>query len=413
MRRSLNLVLILALLGALLAGCGGATATATKAPATQAAAATTAAAPAATAAATTAATKAAATAAPAATAAATAASERSVTVTDMSGDQVTIKGEVKRIINLWPAGTSSFFVLGAGDLIVGLANNSPSVMNQWTRLLYPKVLDIPALGGTSPTVEDLLKLKPDLVIIHPTTAASGFAKQIRDVGIPAININFSDYKSMTKAYTILGEVLGGDYQKRLTQWTQAVETKLAKARSITKDIPEDKRPVVLYVAGQSDSITTTMSPNSIVSDWIESAGGINASKKMQLTGTQVTPEAVFALNPDVIISAGVFQHVGKQKIETTNGWKDLKAVTGKRVYTNPYGAFNWDRFGLESQLQINYALLRIQPELAAANGITEESMVKEIVEFYKNTGNFTMTEEQAKNMLNGLDPDGKAERPAS
>ena len=43
--------------------------------------------------------------------------ERTITVTDMSGDVVTITGEVKRIINLWPAGTSSFFVMGAVTLL--------------------------------------------------------------------------------------------------------------------------------------------------------------------------------------------------------------------------------------------------------------------------------------------------------
>ena len=32
---------------------------------------------------------------------------RSVTVTDMSGDEVTIEGEIESIVNLWPAGTSS------------------------------------------------------------------------------------------------------------------------------------------------------------------------------------------------------------------------------------------------------------------------------------------------------------------
>ena len=102
-------------------------------------------------------------------------SERTVTVTDMSGDTVTITGEIKKIINLWPAGTSSFFVMGAGDLIVGLAVNAPGTMNAWTQEFYPECVNIPALGGTSPTIENLINLAPDLVIIHPSTAASGFA----------------------------------------------------------------------------------------------------------------------------------------------------------------------------------------------------------------------------------------------
>jgi iron complex transport system substrate-binding protein len=329
----------------------------------------------------------------------------------MSGDNVTITGEVKRIVNLWPAGTSSFFVMGAGDLIVGLATNNPGTMNSWTQLFYPDCVNIPALGGTNPSIEDIINLDPDLVIIHPTTAAAGFAQQIRDVGIPAININFTDYETMVQAYTVLGEVLGGEYQKRLSAWCSAVETRLADVRGITTGIAEANRPVVYYIAGQSDSLVTTMAANSIVSDWVGSAGGAYAAGVMKLTGGQVTPEAVFAVNPDVIICGGVYQHVEKHAVETTAGWKDLKAVTTGRVYTNPYACFNWDRFGLESQLQLHYALLCIQPEIAAANGITRETMISEIVDFYKTYTDYELTRTQAEHMLDGLRADGTAEFP--
>jgi iron complex transport system substrate-binding protein len=337
--------------------------------------------------------------------------ERTVTVTDMSGDTVTITGEVKKIVNLWPAGTSSFFVMGAGDLIAGLAVNNPGTMNSWTQLFYPECVDIPALGGVTPSIEDIIKLEPDLVIIHPTTAQDGFAQQIREIGIPAININFSNYETMIQAYTILGEVLGGEYQEKLSTWCSAVETRLAKVRNLTAGIAEADRPVVYYIAGQTDSLTTTMPGNSIISDWVESAGGVYAAGLMELTAAEVTPEAVFDLNPDVIICGGVYQHVDKNAVETTDGWQNLKAVTTERVYTNPYACFNWDRFGLESQLQINYALMCIQPEIAAANGITRESMINEIIDFYKTYTGYELDQSQAEYMLDGLCPDGTAEFP--
>ncbi len=341
----------------------------------------------------------------------TGSAERTVTVTDMSGDEVTITGEVKRIVNLWPAGTSSFFILGAGDLIIGLAVNSPATMTAWTQLFYPESINIPSLGGVTPSIEDLINLKPDLVIIHPTTAASGLAQQIRDVGIPAINIYFSNYESMVKAYTILGEVLGGEYQRKLNHWCSTVEDRLAKVRKITSEIAEEDRPVVFYIAGQSDGLTETLGAGTIVTDWIESAGGINASEVMGLTSTGVTPEAIWDLNPDIMICAGVYQHVTKNALESEEGWKDLKAVTSGRIYTNPYACFNWDRFGMESQMQINYAFMCIQPELASENGINRESMIKEVIDFYRNYTDFELSQQQAEYMLDGLRPDGTAEFP--
>ena len=337
--------------------------------------------------------------------------ERSITITDMSGDTVTIEGEVKRIVNLWPAGTASFFVMGAGDMIVGLAVNSPATVSGWTSLFYPDAAKIPDLGGITPSIEELIKLDPDLVIIHPSSARDGFAQQIREVGIPAINIFFDNYESMAKAYTILGEVLGGEYQEKLATWCAAVETKQAKVRSLTADIAEEDRPVTYYIAGQGDSLTTTMAADSIFSDWTESAGGIYAARLMELAESEVTPEAVFDLNPDAIICGGVYQHVLKNALETTAGWKELKAVTNGRVYTNPYACFNWERFGLESQLQINYALMCIQPGIAEANGINRDSMIDEVIDFYKTYTDYELTRTQAEYMLDGLRPDGTAEFP--
>lgn len=334
-----------------------------------------------------------------------------ITITDMSGDEVTIEGEVDQIINLWPAGTSSFFVMGAGDKLAGLAMNSAGTMNEWTKHFYPNCVNIPAMGGTTPTVEELINLNPDLVIIHPSSASDGYAQQIRDVGIPAINVNFSNYETMIEAYTTLGQILGGEYQEKLTTWCDSVQTKIEENRTLTADLAEEDKPVVYYISGQSDDLLATMGASSgsttnIMQDWVESNGGRYAAAELGLTGNDVTAEEIFALNPDVIIVGGVFQHDLIEKLSTTDGWKDLDAVKNGRVYGNPFGCFNWDRFGLESLLQIDYALMCIQPEIAEANGLNEDTMRQTVIDFYKYYNGTEMTAEEADNMLNGLNPDG-------
>lgn len=335
--------------------------------------------------------------------------ERTVTVTDMSGDEVTVTGNVEKIVNLWPAGTSSFIVMGAGELLSGLSMNTPTTMTAWSKYFYPDCVNIPALGGTAPSVEELVNLDPDLVIIHPSTAKDGFAQQIREVGIPAVNINFDDYESMIQAYTILGEILGGEFQEKLENWVETVKENLDKNRALTADITDEDKPVVYYIAGQGDSLVTTMGQNTIMQDWVESNGGIFASAALNLEGTEVTAEEIFKLNPDIIIVGGSYQHSLVKQLQETDGWKDLDAVKNSKVYTNPYGCFNWDRFGLESKLQLDYALMRIQPEIAAENGINEEYMVQQIIEFYEYYNGTALTEQQAQNMLNGLTPDGEVE----
>lgn len=329
------------------------------------------------------------------------------TVTDMSGDEVTIEGEVNSVINLWPAGTASFFVMGAGDLLDGLAVNNAGTVNSWSKLFYPEAGDIPALGGTTPTVEEIVALDPDLVIIHPMTVSDGYAQQIRDAGIPAININFSDYDSMIQSYTMMGEALGGVYKQRLENWVSMVQEKMAATEKITKDVKDDDKPVVFYIAGQSDSLTTTMGSNSICKDWTELAGGTYLTDLLdEPNTTEVTAEQLLAIDPDVIIVGGTYQHKLVEELQSTDGYKDLKAVKEGKVYTNPYGSFGWERFNLESYLELDYALLCIQPDLAKANNISRDSIIKEVISFYKDMNGTELTEEQANNMYDGLEPDG-------
>lgn len=344
--------------------------------------------------------------------------ERVVTVTDRSGDEVTITGEVKEIVNLWPAVTTSFFVMGAGDLITATSNNAPGAFNPWAHYFYPDIERIASMGGNAPAVEDIVAQAPDLVIVHPTTVSSGLPQQIRDMGIPAVNINFSLYEEMIEANTTLGEILGGEYQTKLDTWCESVQTKIDAHRALVAGLADEDKPVVYYIAGQADDLLTTMASTQIMRDWVESNGGIYASNMMEITGnglqgSNVTAEEVFRVNPDVIIVGGPYQHTIINQLQNTDGWKDLNAVVNGRVYNNPYGCWAWDRFGLESLLQLDYALLRIQPELAAGEGITEESMIQEIIDFYAYYNGKQLSVEEATNMFNGLLPDGTAEVPVA
>lgn len=333
------------------------------------------------------------------------------TVTDISGREVTIPAEVDSIVNLWPAYTSSFYVIGAGDLLKAQAQQSN--VNAWTEFFYPGAADVPGMGGTTPNVEEIANLDPDLVIVHPTSIASGYADQLDELGIPALDLNFDSYSGMIDSYTILGEALGGEYQEKLDKLCADVQEKLDRNREWTADIADEDKPVVYYIAGQQNSLTTTMlGEDTMQEDWTVSNGGTYAPAAMTAAGEngmEVTAEEVFAQNPDVIMVGGTYQHDLIEQLQTLDGWKDLNAVKNGRVYNIPYGCFNWERFGIESDLMIDYALYCIQPEIAEEHGIDHDYLVDEVIDFYKTYNGKELTTEQAENMLNGLTPDGQDE----
>lgn len=333
---------------------------------------------------------------------------------DMNGAKITVAGNVNKIICLWPALASSFFVLGAGDLIKGVSDNSTRAMNDWTEYFYPGAHAIPSLRFVVPEIEEILKIAPDLVIIHPWTSGSGFSQEIIDAGIPAVDLYFTDYKAMIPAYAILGKILGGVYQKKLNKWCSDIQEKTEHIRSITADIPDENRPLVYYITGQRKNLLIGEKTNSMIKDWIEIAGGHLATVDIEIENN--SPEelkrieqGVFDLDPDIILVGGPFQHILMDQIRTTDGWKDIKASKNNKVYNIPYGCFNWDRFGLECLLQIDYTFMHIQPELAKKHGINRDTLVREVIDFYEYYHGASMPEEQANNMLDGLLPDGTVE----
>lgn len=341
-----------------------------------------------------------------------AASESSTekTVTDVSGRDVTIPSDVTSIVNLWPSYTASLYVLGAGDLVKAQAQSG--LVNSWTEFFYPKAADVPALGGTTPSVEEIAKLDPDFVIVHPSSIASGYADQLAEVGIPALDLSLDSYDSMIDSYTVLGNALGGEYQEKTDKLTTLIKEKLDRANELTADLSDEDKPVVYYITGMSDSLTNTAAgEGTMQQSWVETCGGTYAPAQLEVSENtqEVTAEEVFAINPDVIFVGNTYQHKLVEELKTMDGWKDLNAVKNNRVYTIPYGCFGWDRYGMESTLLIDYALYCLQPEIAEENGIDHDYIVSEVIAFYKTFNGTEMTEEQAENMLNGLTPDGAVE----
>ena len=122
---------------------------------------------------------------------------------------------------------------------------------------------------------------------------------------------------------------------------------------------------------------------------------------MELEGTEATAEEVLSLNPDVVIIGGPAQHELYEELLADDAWVDINAVKNGRVFTNPNGLFPWERFGMESALQIKFAASVIHPELYQVDLVTE------VQDFYRDFVGIELTDEEAQNMINGYGPSGE------
>jgi len=314
------------------------------------------------------------------------------TIVDMAGAEVEIPMEVKTIIDSWPAHNSVMLLIGAGDLLVG--TTTATINNAWSSLLYPNIVNIPADFAN---LEDVLKVNPDLYVCNNADTAA----QARAAGIPAVVLSFSDYDNMKQSFTILGEILGGEYQTKLQNWCDYVENWTATITDTLKDVPESERPVLYYnSAQQSGDVTAGFSSPSICKSWANICGTVYMNDLMKDPSVSTfSAEELLEMDPDIIVVGGIKQAEAWDKLNNDKVWSDMSAVKNGDIYLAPMGIFSWCRFGMESAMMLPWLASNVYPEKF------ENINIREIVfDFYKDFAGVELTDAQIENMLVGYGP---------
>ncbi len=215
---------------------------------------------------------------------------KTVTITDQTGANVTLTVPLNRIISLNAGMSEIIYALGGGDKLVGRGNSSVSP---------PAILSKPVAGTSStyPNMEIILELEPDLVIVD-SMITSGHLEQFKMAGIPVMIDNTSNSSRIEPIYTYLGLILGAEKNATdLINWTNYY-TNLVSQR--IANISLAQRPTVylevLNIAWR------TANTNSGYGTLIKLAGGLNiAPTNTSTTYPTVSAEYIVESNPDVIV----------------------------------------------------------------------------------------------------------------
>lgn len=309
------------------------------------------------------------------------------TVTGMGGVEVTLPKEVKTIVDTWSAATDNLFNLGAGELLV---SGHPAAVSDWSKRVFPGIADLPDYSKA--TAEELLELNPDMVIVTSTEKE----KELRDVGVNAINLMYTDYEGFQKSTTILGQILGGEYEERakaLVDYTQWVTDTLAED---LKDVQEEDKPVVHYImTSDTTKLYSGAGGGSIIEEWINYAGGklSTAALGKGMGLKDVTAEQILATNPDYIMIDGDNAAEVRDALKASPEWQDITAVKENRIYCIPKGCFWWGRLCGDTPLQALWATTILHPDKVSFD-IKEETK-----KYYKDFKQCELTDEEVDQLL--------------
>lgn len=320
---------------------------------------------------------------------------KSKTITDTSGAKVQIPTKINKIADSWKAHNEVLSVLGAGDKIVATVLSKKSI--PWLYKVNPAMEKAVTTFGANFNTEDLMKNKPDVVFV---SSGDVNANKISSLGIPVVQLNFTTFDTMKKCISLTGEILGEDATKRADKYNKYLDDKVKMVKDITSKIPDAQKPKVLHV--ESLSPIGVDGSKTIISEWIEVAGGVNAAKDITGYMKEVSLEQVMQWNPDIIILGA---NGASGKVNPINdllndpNWQKVAAVKNGKVYQNPVGAFLWDRYSCEEALQVQWAAKIIYPDK-----FKDLDIVAETKNFYKTFLNYDLTSEDVDKILKAQPP---------
>lgn len=278
------------------------------------------------------------------------------TVTDQTGVVVKVPTKVTRIAEGWKAHTIVDELLGVGADLVAIPQHVKEG-NPFLAKVDPHLAKVPELfTNTSVNTEDLLKVKPDVVFASNANAPP---KQIRDAGLPTVVMSFTTFPQLMQTVSITADALGGDAVKRADAYNAYLRKQLSFVGSRTAALTPEKRPTVVHVHTVAPLVVD--GGGTMIDTWITLGGGTNAARGVTGNMRPVTLEQLVAWNPDVLILESPAPTLAQ--LTRLPGWNRLAAVRSHRVYENPRGLYQWDRYTPEEALQVQWVAGILHPEL--------------------------------------------------
>lgn len=236
-------------------------------------------------------------------------SPASVVLTDDAGYRTALARPASRIVSLIPAATELLFALGVGDLMVG--------RTRWCD--YPAEAGrIVSVGdGIAPNVEAIAARNPDLVVAYRSASNARAVGQLRDLGIPVIELGLDRLADLERSATILAQAVGRP------ALGEALTARIrADLRAATR--PASSRPTVFVLSWRDPPIT--LGAGSFLTEVIRLAGGTNLFGDSPEPSFVVSIEAVASRNPDLVLVVGDDEPAFAARPE----WQPVRAIRERR-----------------------------------------------------------------------------------
>ncbi|MFJ3525032.1 cobalamin-binding protein [Pseudomonas sp. NPDC090203] len=210
----------------------------------------------------------------------------------------------ERVVSLAPSLTEIVIELGAADRLVGVLDGGERPA---------QVAGVPSVGRYGQlNMEQLLALRPDLLLLWPGSVSAAQRDQLQRLNIPTFTAEPHTLDQLAEQIGQIGERLGraeqgrqvaGDFRQRLAD----LRTRYRRQTPTSVFYQVWDQPLYTVGGGQ------------IISDALKVCGARNLFSDLAQPAPQVSLEAVLQRNPEVVVAGSASQ------LDIWKAWPSLKA----------------------------------------------------------------------------------------
>lgn len=318
-----------------------------------------------------------------------------VTVTDMLGEQVTVKKNPKKVACASRTTYDLLIAFGVADSIDGVYYSL--LDNEWSSVFDAKSNERYSLAYQE-SYETYISRGVDIVFAPEKYIADG----LKEHGIKALNVSLygnPDFSGYVYFFADLVKQIwdSEEVAQKVDAWKahmrntiSGIQTELAKHN--------DEQRTVYYVRGDKNK---GVGYTDTVGSFTEYAYKVLGMKPLndQFVSNKPSAEEICQQDPDVFVVGGIYQKTLMNSLQE-EPYKNLDSVKNGQVFNIPIGLTMFEQLGVFSPVFLCDQANKLYPNYF------NYDVKKQIQDLSKEFFGVKLTDTEAQNMLNGLSMEG-------
>jgi iron complex transport system substrate-binding protein len=220
----------------------------------------------------------------------------------------------QRVVSMNPSFTRILVAIGARDALVGV--------DDFSARAEPSVATLPRVGGLySPSLEAVVALRPDLVVLLPTVEQRGFQERLAELSLPVLALDPVSFDEVLASIRTLGARVG-----RSTEAAARIAA-IERARDAVRRAVAGRPPLRAVLVLQREPLFV-VGRGSFLDDMLALAGAQNLGAELGETWPRASTEWLVAAAPDAILDSDADPLPARS---FWSRWPSLPAVAKGRV----------------------------------------------------------------------------------